>query len=273
MMPAALELGPLSFPTSILVVLVAVFVGGWRGGLLARRAGVPSAEPAFWRVVFWALVASRVVFVARYHTAYLADAWTVLDVRDGGFDPWGGLAAAWVLAGWLVRRRGVARGPMLGAVAGMTALGLAGWGMLLPAGGGQGQGLPALQLKALDGQPVALQSFAGRPVVLNLWATWCPHCVREMPVLAAAQQQHPELAVVFADQGEDAARVQRFLQTRGLASLQHVLLDPGRQVGQHFRVRALPTTLFFGRDGQLVEIRIGAVSQATLQARIERLLR
>ena len=153
----------------------------------------------------------------------------------------------------------------------MTAVGVAGlMALQMPAGGGQP--LPGLQMRTLDGQAVSLQAFAGRPVIVNLWATWCPHCVREMPVLAEAQRQHPELAVVFVDQGEEVLRVRRFLEARGLAQLQNVLMDPQREAGRHFGVRALPTTLFFGRDGQLQEIRIGAVSKATLQARVERLL-
>ena len=74
------------------------------------------------------------------------------------------------------------------------------------------------------------------------------------------------------DQGEDGARVSRFLQRRGLA-LDNVLLDAKGEVGRHFGLRALPATLFYGRDGSLQDIRIGALSKATLQERIERLRR
>jgi len=57
---------------------------------------------------------------------------------------------------------------------------------------------------------------------------------------------------------------------RGLA-LDNVLLDSKGEVGRHFGLRALPATLFYGRDGSLQDIRIGALSKATLQERIERL--
>ena len=80
------------------------------------------------------------------------------------------------------------------------------------------------------------------------------------------------LDIVFLDQGEDGARVSRFLQRRGLA-LDNVLLDSKGEVGRHFGLRALPATLFYGRDGSLQDIRIGALSKATLQERIERLRR
>ena len=211
-MPASLELGPLSFPSSVLLTLVAVFVGAWLGSWLVRRLKTAPVEALFWRIVFWALVVSRGVYVLLYRDAYLADPWTMLDVRDGGFEPWSGLAGAWALTLWYVLRGKAAGKPLMGAMTAMTA------------------------------------------------------------VLAEAQRQHPELAVVFVDQGEEALRVRRFLEARGLGQLQNVLMDPQREAGRHFGVRALPTTLFFGRDGQLQEIRIGAVSKATLQARVERLL-
>ena len=58
-MPVSLELGPLSFPSSVLLTLVAVFVGAWLGCWLARRLQTAPVEPLFWRIVFWALVVSR----------------------------------------------------------------------------------------------------------------------------------------------------------------------------------------------------------------------
>ncbi len=78
--------------------------------------------------------------------------------------------------------------------------------------------------------------------------------------------------LALGEHGEDGARVSRFLQRRGLA-LDNVLLDSKGEVGRHFGLRALPATLFYGRDGSLQDIRIGALSKATLQERIERLRR
>src|SRR5699024_3535079 len=54
-----------------------------------------------------------------------------------------------------------------------------------------GPPLPDLDLAALDERPVSLVSYMGQPVVLNLWATWCPPCRREMPVFEQAQAEFP----------------------------------------------------------------------------------
>lgn len=271
-MPAAINLGPLSLPLSVLVPMVAVFLGLWLGNRQVKRQGTAPVEPFFWRIVFWALAVARLAYVLRHHEAYLEDPWTALDVRDGGFDPWAGLVWAWLLA-WRYGWRGSApRRPLMAAMVGMTVIGVAGL-LALQNAATRVQPLPALQLQTLEGQAVPLQRFGnGRPAIVNLWATWCPHCVREMPVLAEAQRQYPDLDIVFLDQGEDGARVSRFLQRRGLA-LDNVLLDAKGEVGRHFGLRALPATLFYGRDGSLQDIRIGALSKATLQERIERLRR
>ena len=85
-MPAALNLGPLSLPLSVLVPMVAVFLGLWLGNRQVKRRGTAPVEPFFWRIVFWALAVARLAYVLRHHEAYLEDPWTALDVRDGGFD-------------------------------------------------------------------------------------------------------------------------------------------------------------------------------------------
>ncbi len=130
--------------------------------------------------------------------------------------------------------------------------------------------LPKLTLPSPSGEPVALQRFAGRPVVVNLWATWCPPCRREMPVLAAAQREHPSVSFVFADQGEGAAAIERYLAEQKL-ELQNVLLDSGTQFSQQFTVPGLPTTLFFDRSGQLVDTHVGELSASRLAEHLAKL--
>ncbi|WP_205171045.1 TlpA disulfide reductase family protein, partial [Burkholderia sp. LMG 13014] len=124
--------------------------------------------------------------------------------------------------------------------------------------------LAALQLEALDATPVPVQRFAGKPVVVNLWATWCPPCQREMPILAQAQQDHPGMTVLMVNQGEDAQAVRAFLEQKGLR-FDHVLLDRTLHAMKAYGSRGLPTTLFFDAKGNLVESHMGEITAARLK--------
>ena len=132
--------------------------------------------------------------------------------------------------------------------------------------------LDALPVAMLTGPANGLVArAAGRPLVVNLWATWCAPCRHEMPLLAAAQRTRPEIAFAFANQGEDVATAQRYLADSGLA-LDHVLLDPGKAIGAAIGSRALPVTLFYAADGRLVDTHVGALTAGSLDAALRRIV-
>ena len=124
--------------------------------------------------------------------------------------------------------------------------------------------LPDLDLAALDESPVSLVSYMGQPVVLNLWATWCPPCRREMPVFEQAQADFPDIAFVMLNQGESAQQAQDFLQTEGLA-LTDVLLDPSSQAMRELKTGGLPTTFYFDARGELVDLHLGELTMAEMK--------
>jgi len=103
----------------------------------------------------------------------------------------------------------------------------------------------------------------GRPMVVNLWASWCPPCVREMPVLEEAQETQKDIAFVFVNQGEGPPTVNSFLDEHGL-TLRNVVLDRRREVASNTGNQGLPTTLFYNASGQLVTTHYGELSSATL---------
>jgi thiol-disulfide isomerase/thioredoxin len=132
-------------------------------------------------------------------------------------------------------------------------------------------GLDDIPFTTLQEQPETLASLAqGKPLVVNLWATWCPPCRSEMPVLAQAQEQVSGVNFAFANQGEYAQTVQKYLAASQL-SLANVLLDPGKKLGQQLGSMALPTTLFFNASGRLVDTHIGALSSASLADKLNKL--
>lgn len=267
-MSGALQIGPLSLPWTLLLVFAASGLAQWVGQRMARRAG-SDAEPQLFRMLVVAVVVARLAFVFVYRDAYRGDWLGTVDIRDGGWMPMAGLVAAGLYVLHVGTRQRALRKPLwaaYGSGAALFAAGTVAMALAAPAK----QPLPALSLVSLQGETVALQQFAGQPVVVNLWATWCPPCRREMPVLAAAQQRHPGVHFVFVNQGESAQKVQAFLAGDGL-SLNHVLLDLRGALARHVGHRALPTTLFFDARGALVDVRIGELSQATLTERLARL--
>lgn len=104
-----------------------------------------------------------------------------------------------------------------------------------------------------DGAEHTLADFAGRGVVVNLWATWCVPCVAEMPALqAAARLLVPEGIVVLplsSDRG-GAAVVRKFYDSHGIDALP-VWLDPKGDLARAWGARGLPTTFIIDREGRL----------------------
>ena len=264
--PLGLSVDRLLFLAAFLAALAVGWLVGRRRGL-ARGAGVGAVLPDMLLV---GLLAARLAFVAQWFENYRSQPWTMLDLRDGGFTPWAGLVAALLYAAWRLRRLPAARVPLAsGLLAGALLWGGLSAGIHLMSR--QAPGLPDTPLQALAGEPVALAALAaGRPMVVNLWASWCPPCVREMPVLAAAQAAHPEVVFVFVNQAEAPERVEGFLVGQRLA-LQNVLLDPGGALARAVGSRAMPTTLFYDGQGRLRETYLGALSEASLAAKLARL--
>lgn len=260
------NLGPFAVQVSHLLLLASALVAAGVGHLVGRRQHTGIGNVLV-DMLWAALLAARIAFVAIWFDVYRSAPWSMLDVRDGGFNPWAGLAAALLVALWRGWRGAALREPLIwGLAAGALA-----WGVMSGAADTLNPRLPTVPLKTLAGEPTDLAATAkGKPMVVNLWATWCPPCRREMPVLAAAQQQETGVTFVFANQGEGAATAQRYLGGSAL-SLANVLLDSGAELGRAIGSTALPTTLFYDANGRLVDTHLGELSAASLASKLEKL--
>lgn len=264
----AVVVGPFVLPYGLLLVFAAVASSLYVGNRSGRRAGI-EVEAVLWRTVLVGLVVARLAFVWEFHTAYLASPLDILDLRDGGWTATAGFVGAWLFALSQHRRMPALRKPLQAALITGSAIWLAGT-IALSVRPDSGQELPALGFASLEGRTVQLAEFKGKPTVVNLWATWCPPCVREMPVLQQAQLDQPGVNFVFVNQGESADKVGAWLQARKLP-VRNMLMDGNGQTAAAFKQRALPMTLFFDAKGQLVSTRIGELSSATLTERLKTL--
>ncbi len=266
---STIQLGPLALPLAPLVLLVAAGLALWLGKRLGRRAGI-DAEPVLLRMLLLGLLGARLGFVWQWRGTYLHDALSILDLRDGGWEPVAGFAVAIVYGLAQSQRLTALRRPVMVSTVALMLIWTAGELAVAAFSQSRGRPLPAISLPALDGASVALTGYVGKPTVVNLWATWCPPCRREMPLLQQAQAAHPDVNFVFVNQGEGLSHVSRYLQGEGL-TLRNVLLDARRATGAAFNESALPTTLFFDAKGNWVATRIGALSEATLAQRLDAL--
>lgn len=264
---AALQIGPLAVPLSPLLWLGALLLSS---ALAPRLAGVHAraAADAVWLAALAGFGVARAVFLIGAADAYLASPWSALDIRDGGWSPWAGVAAALAVLGWKAWRSA----PLRRALGVATIAGAAFWAAsstLL--GVHERPPLPQLTLQARDGGSAELHALVqGQPAVINLWASWCAPCRAELPAFAAAQQRTPGVRFLFVNQGEDAAKVQRFVAAQPFA-LDGVWLDRASRLGPAIGSTGLPTTLFVDAHGRIVERHFGMLSAASLAVRLRSL--
>lgn len=267
-MTPAIRIGPLVFPTELAILIAAAAAGLLAARLLNRDPAQRQAlSTVLWRALIIGLVVARLAFVWQYRQHYLPDPISMLDLRDGGWSGLLGLGAAWIYALLALTRRLAPRPALLGALALASVVWFGGGRWLAPSPQPQPE-LAALALAQPDGTPASLSAFHGKPTVINLWASWCPPCRREMPAFADAQAGNPDVNFVFLNQGETPEDLSRFLDQHA-PDLRNVLRDPASAASQRFSNRGLPATLFLDAQGRLLDLRVGELSGASLAQRLE----
>ncbi|SHF65704.1 Thiol-disulfide isomerase or thioredoxin [Modicisalibacter ilicicola DSM 19980] len=263
----AIALGPLLIALPRLYAFIAALV------LLLLSLAVlrlDKAQRAGWfngLMLAW-LLGARLGYVMMHADSYLAAPLDILKLWQPGYSPVWGLLAAAVWSSWKLRDHltTLIKAKVLLAASVALWLGLVAWN---PLGHDTGlDELPDLVLEDLEGNEVNLHDMQGEPLVLNLWATWCPPCRREMPLLAEADDREG-VRVVVVNQGETLLAATRYLDSQGL-DFDQALLDPEQRLMVMVESPGLPTSLLFDAQGRLVERHVGELTRAQLDAWLER---
>lgn len=264
----SIEIGGFSISVALIVLAVTLLIGLVIGKQIAGNLSA-TAEKIIWQIFWVGLVAARIGFVLKYNEIYFASPWDIIDIRDGGWHTFFGIVAAYLFGFIQIVTTPALRKALSAALLTSLCVWLLG-SFLISIPASKDVQLTATPVFTEKGEATSLRNFAGKPTVINLWASWCPPCVREMPVFSSAQKQYPDINFVFLNQGESTDTVKQFLTDRKLI-LENVLLDPKVAIAKHYQAKGLPTTLFFDADGRLIDKRMGELSHATLIDRLAKI--
>jgi len=258
----SISLFGLSFPLLPLLMLSALLLLA----VLNRwpKVRVAGFSDAILLRLLLSLVAARVVFISQHFSSYQGQWWQLLDIRDRGFDGYSLLLVFSLLLMHYAYKVVTARRLLLLAIP-LTLLWMGGGYTVYRHYHPLPDQWPTLVFSDLQAQP---QRFSDDPTqyrftVVNLWASWCPPCRAEMPVLQQAEQQYPDGRFILLNQGEAPSQIKQFLQQEGL-TFRFVWQDPNSTMGRWLGQQALPVTLIFDAEGKLVDGHAGVLSAAML---------
>jgi thiol-disulfide isomerase/thioredoxin len=127
---------------------------------------------------------------------------------------------------------------------------------------------PAWELPDLDGNPVRSESFAGKTLVVDFWATWCPPCIFQIPVLNAIQTKHRDHGVVVigvAVDVEGAKIVKPYAEENGI---EYTIVIGDEGLARKFGAPGFPALAIVSPDGKIDSMHVGLLEEGELDAAI-----
>lgn len=262
----AFTIGPLILSVDRFAGIIAICVFMLVGEVLARKVSQRFTNWSWWVVVAF-IFGGRAGHVVAHFSSFKTELWRVVAIWQGGFSVTAGVIVAFITSFFLMRRYMTLLGwsviPF--ATSAFAALVVIQLGASTPP-----TPLPTNSFLSYSGGTVIPASLAGKPLVVNLWATWCPPCRREMPMMAEVAASTDQASFVFVNQGESRPAVESYLQRESI-TLNNLLLDTLGEFSRHYKTPGLPATLFINSDGKLKSVYMGEISRENLISGIEAL--
>lgn len=135
-----------------------------------------------------------------------------------------------------------------------------------------GQPAPAFELESLDGETVSLADYAGRPVIVNFFASWCIPCREEIPLLVRVRDEHAadglEVLGIVHDDGPQAAAA----FAAGYGADWPMLLDPDDAAWRAYGGQLMPVTFYIDREGIVRAVSFGPPPPDALDEQLAKIL-
>jgi cytochrome c biogenesis protein CcmG, thiol:disulfide interchange protein DsbE len=251
LMPDGLKIGALVLEWSRLSFVLGVFALMF---LLEQSRDIKLKQIALWIVLAY-VVAGRLGYALEHLASISLE---LLDPRKGSLVWYWGVAGALVFMVWKARDlilQVAARGLLAGLISFLPLLFKPNPEPLKPV-----QIVASVQRLNVDGtlEKIAWNDLK-RPMLVNVWATWCGPCRSEMPLLSSAVKRGAQ--IVFVNANEAPSAIQKYFQSENLSVSS--LLDPGG-LQRAFGVVGLPTTVLIGKNDAILERKFGALDAGTL---------
>ncbi len=132
---------------------------------------------------------------------------------------------------------------------------------------------PDFHLQDYSGKTVKLTDFAGRPLVINSWAAWCPFCKKELPDFVTAQKEFGGKVVIIAiNRQESLATAKGYTDMQGTSNDLIFLLDPGDSLYQSIGGFSMPETIFVDTNGNIADHKRGPMDIHEIRQKIQKLI-
>lgn len=124
-----------------------------------------------------------------------------------------------------------------------------------------------------EGNQVALSDFAGKPVIVNFWATWCPPCRHEMPEFQRVYEAHAadDLVILAVNEAEQPETVTAFFYDEMDFSYTP-LMDEEAEVGAAYGAVGLPATFFIDSNGEVTAVHRGGLTNAQIEGYLQEII-